>query len=91
MPLSGPAAAALKAAFTASTVVGFSVTTTRSVSETSGVGTRTAMPSILPLSSGITSAVALAAPVVVGMMETAAARARRRSLCGRSRMFWSLV
>jgi len=27
----------------------------------------------------------------VGIMESAAARARRRSLCGRSRMRWSLV
>ncbi len=31
------------------------------------------------------------APVVVGMIDTAAARARRRSLCGRSRILWSLV
>jgi hypothetical protein len=36
--------------------------------------------------------IAFAAPVVVGIMLTAAARARRRSpLCGRSRMCWSLV
>ena len=34
---------------------------------------------------------AAAAPVVVGIMERAAARARLRSLCGRSRMRWSLV
>ena len=32
-----------------------------------------------------------AAPVVVGIIERAAARARRRSLCGRSSRFWSLV
>ena len=31
------------------------------------------------------------APVVVGMMERAAARARRRSWCGRSSTFWSFV
>ena len=31
------------------------------------------------------------APVVVGIMESAAARARRRSLWGRSRMRWSFV
>jgi hypothetical protein len=61
------------------------------VSDTLGVGTRIAMPSIFPFTSGITSDVALAAPVVVGIIETAAARARRRSLCGRSRMLWSLV
>jgi hypothetical protein len=59
--------------------------------ETSGVGTRMAMPSMRPFTSGSTRDVALAAPVVVGMMDMAAARARRRSLCGRSRMFWSLV
>ena len=34
---------------------------------------------------------ARAAPVVVGIMDMAAARARRRSLCGRSKIFWSLV
>src|SRR6185369_7201490 len=34
---------------------------------------------------------ALAAPVDVGIMERAAARARRRSLWGKSRIFWSLV
>ncbi len=33
----------------------------------------------------------MAAPVLVGMIDTAAARARRRSLCGRSRICWSLV
>ena len=81
----------MNAALICSTVTGLSTTTARSVSETSGVGTRMEMPSILPLSSGMTSDVALAAPVVVGIIEMAAARARRRSLCGRSRMFWSLV
>ena len=35
--------------------------------------------------------VARAAPVEVGMMFSAAARARRRSSCGRSRMRWSFV
>ena len=54
-------------------------------------GTRIAIPSSLPLSSGSTREVALAAPVVVGMMFCAAARARRRSLCGKSRITWSLV
>src|SRR5918996_783987 len=34
---------------------------------------------------------ALAAPVEVGIMDSAAARARRRSLWGRSRIFWSFV
>src|SRR6476646_4133068 len=75
MPLSGPSAAARKAAFTASIVVARSTSTTRSVKETSGVGTRTEMPSIFPFTSGITSPVAFAAPVVVGICESAAARA----------------
>ena len=44
-----------------------------------------------PSISGITSPMALAAPVVVGIIETPAARARRRSLWGRSRRRWSFV
>ena len=91
MPLSSPCAARLKAALTSSGVVAFSTTAVRSTSDTSGVGTRSETPSIFPFTSGMTSAVALAAPVVVGMMLSAAARARRRSLCGRSRICWSLV
>ena len=38
-----------------------------------------------------TRPVARAAPVDVGTMLVAAARARRMSLCGRSSRFWSLV
>ena len=44
-----------------------------------GVGTRSDMPSSLPLSSGITWPIARAAPVVFGMIDSAAARMRRRS------------
>ena len=54
-------------------------------------GTRIEMPSILPLSSGSTREVALAAPVVVGMMFCAAALARRRSRCWKSCSTWSEV
>ena len=89
--MSGPSAAALNAALTSSAVVFLSTSTARSTTETFGVGTRIAMPSSLPLSSGITSPTAVAAPVVVGMIDSAAARARRRSLCGRSSSCWSLV
>ena len=90
--MSGPAlAASRKASLTSSAVVAFSTTQVSATTETSGVGTRSDTPSILPFTSGSTSDVALAAPVVVGMIESAAARARRRSLCGRSRMCWSLV
>ena len=49
------------------------------------------MPSRRPLSCGSTSPTADAAPVVVGMIDSAAARARRRSLCGRSSSCWSFV
>ena len=76
---------------TASVVVSVSTSITTSTSDTFGVGTRTLMPSNLPLSSGRTSATALAAPVEVGIMESAAARARRKSLCGRSSNCWSFV
>ena len=47
------------------------------------------MPFSLPSSSGITRPIALAAPVEVGIRFTAAARARRRSLCGASCRRWS--
>jgi len=59
---------------------------TRSTTETFGVGTRIEKPSTLPPNSGMTSFSALAAPVEVGIMLIAAARARRRSLCGKSRI-----
>lgn len=64
---------------------------TRSTTDTLGVGTRSAMPLSLPLSLGSTSATALAAPVVVGTMLSAAARARRRSRWLASSRRWSPV
>ena len=72
-------------------VVGFSLMNVRSTIETFGVGTRMEKPSSLPAVSGMTSFRALAAPVELGIMLSAAARARRRSLCGKSRITWSLV
>ena len=48
----------------------------RSTADTFGVGTRIAVPSNLPESSGSTSPKALAAPVDVGIIAMAAARAR---------------
>src|SRR6185295_11496908 len=70
MPLSGPeAAACLNAAFTASAVVAFSTSATSSTIETSGVGTRSEMPSIFPFTSGITRPVAFAAQVLVRQIE----------------------
>mmetsp|Transcript_2043 Transcript_2043/g.4924 ORF Transcript_2043/g.4924 Transcript_2043/m.4924 type:complete len:264 (-) Transcript_2043:111-902(-) len=49
------------------------------------------MPLSLPFICGSTCATALAAPVEVGTMESAAARARRMSRCDASRMRWSPV
>src|ERR1700676_40522 len=86
-PFSGPDSEAFfRAALTSSRVVFFSTNATRSTTETLGVGTRIAKPSSLPARSGMTSFNALAAPVEVGIMLIAAARARRKSLCGKSRM-----
>ena len=56
-----------------------------------GTGARTANPWSLPLSSGITSPIALAAPVEAGIRLIAAARARRRSRWGMSCSRWSAV
>src|SRR6478736_3984888 len=91
MPFSGPADALRNAVFTSSADVFLFSSATRSTTDTLAVGTRIAMPSSLPFSSGSTSPTAEAAPVVVGMIDSAAARARRRSLCGRSSSCWSLV
>ena len=64
---------------------------TRSTTEPIGIGARTAIPLSFPSSSGITRPIALAAPVDVGTRLIAAARARRRSLWGRSWSCWSAV
>ena len=71
-----PAAALRMASLISSTVVARRVATLRSMTETLGVGTRMETPSSLPLSSGRTSPTALAAPVEVGIIDRAAARAR---------------
>lgn len=73
-------AAFLRAVFTSSTVVSFLVSQTKSTIETVGVGTLIETPFNLPSSSGITKPIAFAAPVVVGMMDWPAERARRKSL-----------
>jgi hypothetical protein len=91
MPSRGPAAASRNAALISSTLVDRRTVAVKSTTLTVGVGTRRLKPSNLPLRSGITSASAFAAPVVVGMMFWPAARARRGSLCATSRMRWSLV
>merc|ERR1711877_11117 len=60
-------------------LVSFSEVKVRSTTETSGVGTRNAMPVSLPFRLGNTSPTALAAPVADGMMLHAAARPPRQS------------
>ena len=75
-PLSAPLAAASIAALTSATVVSRVGTMLRSTTETLGVGTRMDEPSSLPFSEGITRPRALAAPVEVGIIDMAAARAR---------------
>ncbi|PAV69294.1 hypothetical protein WR25_17278 [Diploscapter pachys] len=78
--ISGPSSdAAFRIALTSSFVVSRFGVKVRSIRLTSGTGTRIAEPSSLPFSSGSTSPTARAAPVVVGIMLIAAARARRRS------------
>merc|ERR1719198_2709898 len=64
----------------ASYVVSLPSVAVRSTTETSGVGTRNAMPVSLPLSSGSTLPTALAAPVDAGMMFWPAPRPPRQSL-----------
>ncbi len=91
MPASGPPAASRNAALMSSADASRSSTAARSVSQPSSTGTRSATPSSRPASSGMTVPVARAAPVVVGMMLTAALRARRRSECGPSSSIWSPV
>merc|ERR1719301_462604 len=58
----------------------FSMRAVRSTTETSGVGTRKAMPVSLPFKDGITLPTALAAPVAEGMMFCEAQRPPRQSL-----------
>src|SRR3546814_1305195 len=48
----------------------------KSISDTLGVGTRIEEPSSLPFSDGSTRPTAVAAPVVVGIIDSAAARPR---------------
>lgn len=71
--------ASLNAALTSLAVTCAFTSHTKSTSETVGVGTRTDRPFNLPCKSGITSPIAFAAPVEVGIILRVAARALRRS------------
>merc|ERR1711970_144875 len=82
------------AATISSMVASFSNLHVRSTTETSGVGTRKAMPVSLPLSEGMTLPTALAAPVAEGMMFCDAQRPPRQSLpprLGPSTVSWVAV
>merc|ERR1719407_180044 len=79
-PFIEPSDSALMAATISSIVASFSNLHVRSTTETSGVGTRKAMPVSLPLSEGMTLPTALAAPVAEGMMFCDAQRPPRQSL-----------
>ena len=72
--------AALRISLISSTLVSRSATKHRSTAETLIVGTRMEKPSSLPFSSGSTRPTAFAAPVLVGICDIVAERARRRSL-----------
>jgi len=78
--LSSPFAAFLTAALISSTVVLRPALKLKSTNETLMVGTRIANPSILPCNSGSTRPTAAAAPVLVGIMDMVAERARRKSV-----------
>jgi len=88
---SGPSAASLTAALTSSAEGAVFIRQVRSTIDPSGTGTRIAIPSSRPARFGRTLPTARAAPVVVGMMFSAAARPRRGSLCGTSASRWSFV
>merc|ERR1719473_2194771 len=79
MPAMGPAAASLMAATISSYLAGFSRRQVRSTTDTSGVGTRNAMPVNLPFTAGRHLPTALAAPVEEGMMFCEAHRPPRQS------------
>merc|ERR1719442_334185 len=79
-PFMSPAAYSLTAATISSYLAPFSKRHVRSTTETSGVGTRKAMPVSFPLTEGGTLPTALAAPVEEGMMFCEAQRPPRQSL-----------
>merc|ERR1719442_373457 len=79
-PFMSPAAYSLIAATISSYLAPFSKRHVRSTTETSGVGTRKAMPVSLPFTEGSTLPTALAAPVEEGMMFCEAQRPPRQSL-----------
>merc|ERR1719313_928937 len=94
MPFIGPSHSVLIVATMPSIEAPFSMRAVRSTTETSGVGTRKAIPVSFPFNSGITLPTALAAPVADGMMFAEAQRPPRQSLpprLGPSTVSWVAV
>ena len=87
----GLTAASANALLTSATEGTPRTTAVKSVMEPSCSGTRSDVPSSRPFMASSTRPVARAAPVEVGTMLAAPARARRRSLWVRSSRFWSFV
>eukprot|EP01033_Poteriospumella_lacustris_P005328 gene5327-gene5939 len=79
MPFMSPFARRLISSQISSYVVSVAKRAVTSTTDTSGVGTRKAIPVILPFSDGITAATALAAPVDDGMIFCEAPRPPRQS------------
>mmetsp|Transcript_58930 Transcript_58930/g.120636 ORF Transcript_58930/g.120636 Transcript_58930/m.120636 type:complete len:263 (-) Transcript_58930:170-958(-) len=79
IPFSGPSDAALSKPLTSSAVVVLPTLNTQSVMDPLHNGTRTARPLSFPLSSGNTSAIAVALPVEVGERFVMPDRPRRKS------------
>src|SRR3954466_7332945 len=79
IPFIGPSAALLTAAFMSSYFAGRARRHVRATTDTSATGTRKAIPVSFPFKSGITFPTAFAAPVLDGMMLTAAPRPPRQS------------
>merc|ERR1719198_2334119 len=80
MPDILPAAASLILAEISGMLAPFCNLQVKSTTETSGVGTRNAIPVSLPFKDGITLPTAFAAPVADGMMFCDAQRPPRQSL-----------
>merc|ERR1719458_936808 len=79
-PFIGPAAASFTAATISSYFAGLFSLQVKSTTDTSGVGTRKAMPVNFPFTAGNTLPTAFAAPVELGMMFCDAQRPPRQSL-----------
>ncbi len=84
MPFSSPAAACCIIELISSTLVSREAKKVKSTTETLMVGTRMAKPVNLPANSGITKPTASAAPVLVGIIDWVAERARRKSVWNKS-------